>query len=102
MAQEGTVSCITFNLGWLPGGDHRLHTTVETTIPALEQSLALLRPGGVLSLCIYYGKENGYRERDRVLEWLAGVDSRAYSVIAIGFPNRKNDPPLPVFILREG
>ena len=37
-----------------------------------------------------------------MLEWLAGVDSRAYSVIAIGFPNRKNDPPLPVFILREG
>jgi len=102
VAREGTVSCIAFNLGWLPGGDHRLHTTVETTIPALEQSLALLRPGGVLSLCIYYGKENGYRERDRVLEWLAGVDSRAYSVIAIGFPNRKNDPPLPVFILREG
>ena len=102
VAREGTVSCIAFNLGWFPGGDHRLHTTVETTIPALEQSLALLRPGGVLSLCIYYGKENGYRERDRVLEWLAGVDSRAYSVITVGFPNRENDPPLPVFILREG
>lgn len=102
VAPNGTVGCVAFNLGWLPGGDHRLHTTAETTIPALEQSLLLLRPGGVLSLCIYYGRENGYRERDAVLDWLTGVDDRAYSVIAVSFPNRKNDPPLPVFILREG
>lgn len=102
LAEPGTVGCIAFNLGWLPGGDHRVHTTAETTIPALEAALELLRPGGVLSLCIYYGKENGYGERDRVLEWLRGVDDRVYNVLCLSFPNRRNDPPVPVFILKEG
>lgn len=102
LAEKGTVGCVAFNLGWLPGGDHQVHTRAETTIPALETALELLRPGGVLSLCVYYGKENGYGERDRVLDWLAGVDDRLYNVLCLTFPNRKNDPPLPVFILKEG
>lgn len=102
LAEKGTVGCVVFNLGWLPGGDHGIHTTAETTIPALELSLELLRPGGVLSLCIYYGKENGYDERDRVLEWLEGLDDRRYNVLQVTFPNRKNDPPIPVFILKNG
>lgn len=102
VAAPGSVSCIDFNLGWLPGGDHTLHTQKETTLRALEQSLELLRPGGVLSLCIYYGKENGYEERDAVLAWLEGLDDRLYNVLVLTFPNRKNDPPIPVFLLKEG
>ncbi len=100
-ASPGTAACIAFNLGWLPGGDHTLHTKEESTLRALNQSLKLLRPGGVLSLCIYYGKENGYRERDAVLRWLEGLDDKQYNVLVLTFPNRKNDPPIPVFILKE-
>lgn len=102
IAAPGTVGCIVFNLGWLPGGDHALHTEKESTLQALEQSLELLRPGGVLSLCIYYGRENGYGERDGVLRWLEGLDDRLYNVLVLTFPNRGNDPPIPVFILKEG
>lgn len=98
LAERGTVGCVVFNLGWLPGGDHRVHTGAETTLPALEAALELLRPGGVISLCIYYGKENGYEERDRVLEWLEGVDDRRYEVLRVDFPNRRGDPPIPVFL----
>ncbi len=101
-AAPGSVSCIVFNLGWLPGGDHAVHTQRETTLRALNQSLDLLRPGGVLSLCIYYGKENGYGERDAVLAWLEGLDDRLYNILVLTFPNRKNDPPIPVFLLKEG
>ena len=102
LAEQGTVGCVAFNLGWLPGGDHAVHTRAESTIPALEAALELLRPGGVVSLCIYYGKQNGYEERDRVLEWLETLDDRRYSVIRVSFPNRKNDPPIPVFIQKNG
>lgn len=102
LAEPGTVGCVVFNLGWLPGGDHRLHTRTETTLPALEASLKLLRPGGILSLCVYYGRENGYGERDSVLAWLEGIDEREFNVLRLAFPNRRNDPPIPVFILREG
>lgn len=102
LAEKETVGCVAFNLGWLPGGDHGIHTTAQTTLSALEAALELLRPGGALSLCIYYGKENGYEERDRVLEWLEGLDDRRFSVLCLSFPNRKNDPPIPVFILKNG
>jgi len=102
IAAPGTVACIDFNLGWLPGGDHALHTEKDSTLQALGQSLPLLRPGGILSLCVYYGRENGYGERDAVLAWLEGLDDRIYNVLTLTFPNRRNDPPIPVFILKEG
>jgi len=38
-ADEGTVSCITFNFGWLPGGDHSIHTEKESSIEALKKAL---------------------------------------------------------------
>lgn len=36
-AQENSVSCITFNLGYLPGGDHAKATKGDTSIEALTQ-----------------------------------------------------------------
>ena len=101
-APPASADCVVFNLGWLPGGDHRVFTRAESTLPALEKALALLKPGGVLSLCIYYGKENGYGERDAVLAWLRGLDPRVWNVLVLTFPNRGNDPPIPVFLLKEG
>lgn len=101
-AKPGTVDCITFNFGWLPGGDHSVFTKPETSIPAVEQGLALLKPGGVMSLCIYSGRENGYTERDELLKYLKWLDSTLYTVLLCSFHNRVNDPPLPVFIIKEG
>ena len=42
-ADAGTIDCIVFNLGYLPGGDHRLATKPASTLRALEQSLPLLK-----------------------------------------------------------
>ena len=100
-AAPGTVDAIVFNLGWLPGGDHAVRTGPETTLPALEQSLLLLKPGGAISLCLYYGGVSGYGERDAVLAWLETVDPRRYTVLASRFVNRTGDPPIPVWIRRE-
>ena len=102
MVPPDSADCVVFNLGWLPGEDHGVFTTRWSSIPALEGALLALRPGGVLSLCIYYGRRNGYEERDAVLEWLTKLDSRVYNVLRVDFPNRGNDPPIPVFILKEG
>ena len=97
----GTVDCIVFNFGRLPGGDPNIFTTAETSLPAIDAGLALLRPGGVMALALYYGKENGYGERDAVLAHLRALDDRAYTVLACDWLNRKNDPPLPIFIWKD-
>lgn len=99
-AQPETVSCITFNFGWLPGGDHNIFTHPETSIEAIEKGLALLKPDGVMSLCIYYGRENGTAERDALLEYLAGLDSRKCSVLVSSFVNRPSCPPIAAFIMK--
>lgn len=97
-AAPGTVSCIVFNLGYLPGGDHSIATKPETTIPAIEQGLSLLKPDGLISLCIYSGGDSGFRERDELLQWLKTLDSREYLVILSQYYNRPNHPPVPVLI----
>ena len=49
-ATPDSVSCIVFNFGYLPGGDHSLATRGETSIQALTQALTLLKKGGMISL----------------------------------------------------
>lgn len=97
---KGPAAAVLFNLGYLPGGDHTLATRAETTLRAAEQALDLLKPGGILSLCIYSGGDTGYEERDVLLAWLKNLDTRRWLVIVNSFYNRRNDPPLPVFVIR--
>ncbi len=97
----GTVDCIVFNFGRLPGGDPNIFTTEQTSIPAIDAGLRLLKPGGVMALALYYGKENGYAERDAILAHLRTLDDRGYTVLACDWLNRRNDPPLPLFIWKD-
>jgi len=90
-----------FNFGWLPGGNHKIFTQPATSIAAIEQGLKLLKQGGIMSLCIYYGGESGFQERDALLEYLKTIDNRAYTVLVTQFYNRPNNPPIPVFITKD-
>ena len=64
-------------------------------------SWKLLKKGGLMALALYYGKENGYEERDAILAHLQELDDRTYTVLGCEWMNRKNDPPLPIFIWKE-
>lgn len=100
-AAADSVSCITFNFGYLPGGDHRISTHPEASIAAIEAGLHLLRNGGVMSLCIYYGGDTGFDEKNALLQYLRTIDSKAYTVLITEFANRPNNPPIPVFLLKR-
>lgn len=99
-AEEGSVSCITFNFGWLPGGDHTIHTNKDTSIEAVKKALKLIRPGGVISMILYYGRDTGFEEKDELLSFVKTIDSKEFTVITAEFSNRPNCPPIPVFIIR--
>ena len=99
-ADAESVDLICFNFGWLPGGDHNIFTRTESSIAAIDAALRLLKTGGAMSLCIYYGKNNGYEERDAILAYLKTIDPRTASVLVCEFVNRGNDPAIPVFILK--
>ena len=95
-----SVSAIVFNFGYLPGGDHQIATRPDTSVPAVKCGLELLKPGGVMSLCIYSGGDTGYEERDALLAYVRDLDPKKWLVIVNSYYNRKNDPPIPVFIIR--
>ena len=99
-AEPGTVSCITFNFGWLPKGDHNIFTKKETSIPAIEAGLELLKEDGIMTLILYYGRETGFDEKDALLKFLPTIDSSKYTVIEMPFVNRSNCPPIPIVILK--
>ena len=100
-AAPESVDCIVFNFGRLPGGDPKIFTTAASSLPAIDAGLALLCPGGVMALAIYYGKENGYDEKNAILEHLKSLNDRMFTVLACDWLNRKHDPPLPIFIWKE-
>ena len=98
--EEESVSCIVFNFGYLPGGDHALATHKDTSIAAIYAGLDLLKKGGMMSLCIYSGGDSGFEERDAILEEIKKLDSKRYLVIMSSYYNRPNNPPIPVFIMK--
>ena len=98
--EEGTLSAVTFNFGWLPGGDHHIFTRPDTSIEAIRQGLRLLRPDGIMTLILYYGRETGFAERDALLDFLPTLDSDLYTVVEMPFVNRHNCPPIPIVIFK--
>ena len=99
-AQPETADCITFNFGYLPRGDHSICTHAETSIPAIEQGLRLLKPNGIMSLCIYYGGDSGFEEKEALMDYLRTIDSKTSTVLTCEFYNRPNNPPIPVLIIK--
>ncbi len=99
-AEENTVSCITFNLGYLPGGDHTKATRGESSIRAIETGLLLLKKKGLMTVCIYSGGDSGFEEKEAVLSYIKTLDSKKYLVIISEYANRPNHPPIPVLIIK--
>lgn len=99
-AAPDSVSCIIFNLGYLPGGDHSTCTRAESSLRAIRTGLRLLKQGGLMAVCIYSGQDTGFEERDAVLAFVRTLDSRKYLVIQSEYVNRPNHPPIPVLIIK--
>jgi predicted methyltransferase len=90
---RGGVHAIMFNLGYLPRGDKSIVTTPQTTIPALEQSLALLAPGGILSITCYPGHAVGNEETAAISSWASALPKEEYRVLRCHCINQNGAPP---------
>ncbi len=90
---EGKVKAIMFNLGYLPQTDKKVITKPETTLPALDLSLALLCPQGRLIVTVYLGHKGGSEEWEAVQLWIDRIDLEQFKV-AYEFP-QPQDPTAP-------
>ncbi len=91
------VRAITFNLGYLPGGDKNVTTTVETTVKGLEQARDILAPDGLITVVCYRHSE-GEHELLAVRELLTSWSQDAFTVVESQFINHVAKPPL-VFVV---
>ena len=64
---SGQIAVATFNLGYLPGGDHEVCTKPTETLEAIRGCYELLRPNGCLSILCYRGHEGGSKEAQAVV-----------------------------------
>lgn len=95
------VKAILFNLGYLPGGDKDITTTVESSLIAIQAGLELLEVGGVLVVVVYPGHTAGAVERAAIDPWAAGLDARTYQVTKIHYHNQGDHAPYTLAILRR-
>lgn len=70
-SSHGRISAVMFNLGYLPDpeADQRIITGHASTLPALEASLELLQPGGIVTIVVYPGHPGGEEEAEAVTSW---------------------------------
>lgn len=95
------ADAVVFNLGWLPGAEHCVTTQVDSTLRAVGAALDKLKPGGVLTICVYPGHAEGAREREALLAWAAALDARRFDVIYKTFLNQPKNPPCLLAVQRR-
>ena len=100
-APPGSADCVMFNFGWLPGADHAVFSTAQSSIPALQAALEAVRPGGVVSAILYSGQVIGTDEKQAVLEYLRALPLKSFTVLVCDFANWAETAPLPCLILKK-
>ena len=99
--RPGTADIVMFNFGWLPGADHAVFSTTDSSIPALEAALQAVRPGGVVSAILYSGAVIGSDEKQAVLRFLRALPLKSFTVLVCDFANWAETAPLPCLILKK-
>ena len=84
---------VVFNLGYLPGGDKSRVTRPESTLPALQDALAILAPGGLLVATCDPGHPGGAEETEAVRGWFAALPPDSHPAAEYGFLNQPARPP---------
>ena len=95
------VQAIMFNLGWLPGAQHVVTTQTETTLKAVSAALDLIAPGGIVTVCVYPGHEEGTRELEALKAYVSGLSVRTFNVLYHSFVNASSQTPQLFLIQRN-
>ena len=88
-------------MGYLPGGDKKVTTRTEDTLLAVQQALSIIAPGGIVTLVLYPGHEEGAREKDALLKFAEQLSTSRFHTAHVDFPNQKKNPPEILWITKK-
>lgn len=85
VAQEhhGCIQAVMFNLGYLPGADKSIITQVRTTIKAVESSLSIMAPDGIVTIIAYPGHPGGFEETEAIADFCGSFALDCFTVEVI-------------------
>lgn len=95
----GHVAAIVFNLGYLPGGDKSITTTVASTLAAVAAAESLVRENGIITVMAYPGHSAG-RDELVALEAFFGSTTSRLSWREVGRRAEADDTSPRLFVAR--
>ncbi|UFJ42218.1 methyltransferase domain-containing protein [Brevibacillus humidisoli] len=92
------VSAVMFNLGYLPGGNKEITTQANSTQKAITAGLGTLRPGGIMTIVVYWGHSAGIMEKETVEAFCEELPQSNYLVLKYQYVNQRNQAPFLIAI----
>jgi len=96
------LRAVVFNLGYLPGSNHRIITQPESSRRAIESSLKLLKPGGAAVVTLYRGHAGGREESEYLINYLGRIPKERCTILEGRYLNQGEDSPHWVIIQLKG
>lgn len=96
-----SVAAITFNLGYLPGGDKQIVTLGSASAAAVVQAAELLRPGGLMTIIAYRGHAGGRQESDTIERTVKNLGNGQFAVQRLEADSQNPNSPI-LFEVRRG
>lgn len=100
-SKQTKIDCLMFNLGYLPGSDKSITTTVDSTLSALQQGCALLSNHGLISILCYPGHEEGALEQQAITQWLNTLLQQDWHIVEHQSPTVNMHSPALYQITRQ-
>ena len=98
--KDEVIDLMIFNLGYLPGGNHKVITKPHQTIDAIDEGLHKLSKSGVITIVAYPGTPEGMEEMQSLTSYLSDLEQKSYNVCHWHPMNQINNPP-ELFILQK-
>lgn len=90
------ASLITYNLGYLPGGDKSITTRLDSTKSSLQSAKECVGAGGMISITFYPGHAAGSIEKDALIPWIFEWDPEMWSISLSAFSLKTTSPSVVV------
>jgi len=97
---HGKVKAAMFNLGYLPNTDKAVITQAHSTLIALNQTIQLLAPQGIITIVAYPGHAGGETETEQVQNWCQQLPITQFHFKVIHNPHHHPAAPR-LFVVRK-
>ncbi|RPF50252.1 class I SAM-dependent methyltransferase [Aquisalibacillus elongatus] len=95
------IDAVIFNLGFLPGSDHQVTTSGDTTIQAINGLFPILKSGGYIVIVVYPGHEEGQAEKNDLMNYLKTFPANKGDIAQYKMVNRSDKAPFVVYLYKK-